>query len=113
MGFGNERIDQRTSAPNEVTLRELMGAMESRPGLTLEEFLLTKMCGRIHPCPKCDKKGYIEESFNAYPPGLPDSSYVYRKGIKLKDCDLCKNYGYTEVKYTPKTEMKVVGYEAE
>lgn len=53
-------------------------------------------------CPKCKGRGYIKVEYNSYPPGFPDSGFVYEAGYKDIECDLCKAFGYTEKKMKPK-----------
>lgn len=45
-------------------------------------------------CPKCEGKGNYSISYNAYPPGLPDSGWVFKQGWKNKTCDICNGEGY-------------------
>lgn len=56
-------------------------------------------------------EGRIKETYNAYPPDLPDSGWVYKEGIRYLDCDLCNNKGYTEREYKTKTKTEIIGYE--
>ena len=53
-------------------------------------------------CPKCNGRGYIKVEYNSYPPGFPDSGFVYEAAYKDVECDLCKAFGYTEKQMKPK-----------
>lgn len=64
-----------------------------------------------YKCPKCEGKGILIETYNAYPTFLPDSGYVYKEGIREIKCDLCNSKGYTEKEYKPKMKTEIIGYE--
>lgn len=53
-------------------------------------------------CPKCNGRGYVKVEYNSYPPGFPDSGFVYEAAYKDVECDLCKAFGYTEKQMKPK-----------
>ena len=73
----------------------------------------TKLKNPGYPCPKCNSRGYIIKKINTYPSGLPDSGWVEQLEDDYIECDLCKGKGYTDIKYKPKVETKVVGYEVD
>lgn len=80
-------------------------------GTTLRE-VLDKMKGNDkHKCPKCKGKGYLVETYNAYPTCLPDSGFVYKEGLREITCDLCEGKGYTNKEYKPKIKTEIIGWE--
>ena len=78
---------------------------------TLKEILNYKTKYYKYECPKCEGKGYIEEKYNAYPDGLPDSGWATDWKTRKVDCEVCNGIGYTENKLEPKYENKLIGYE--
>jgi hypothetical protein len=54
-----------------------------------------------HKCPKCNGRGYIKCTYNAYPSGLPDSGWVYEEAFKDVKCDVCDGIGYTKEEMIP------------
>ena len=82
------------------------------PDTTLKEVLNIVKKNSIL-CPKCCGKGYTVTEYNAYPPNLPVSGWVYQAGYDYQICDICKGYGYTEKEYKPKIKTEIIGYECE
>ena len=60
-------------------------------------------------CPQCGGEGVIQEKYNAYPSGLPDSGWVDDWKTRPVDCPTCRGAGHTEKLLKPVT--KTVGYE--
>ena len=52
-------------------------------------------------CPECKGKGTIQERYNAYPPGLPDSGWVDDWKSRDKTCPLCHGTGAVDKKMKP------------
>lgn len=52
-------------------------------------------------CPQCEGRGVIDETYNAYPPGLPDSGWGYREGHRDVKCPLCDGTGAVPKKMKP------------
>ena len=102
--------------PKDNTL-EVLYSLISQYGdaTTLEDAYLrtVEKVSKRHCCPKCKGNGYLVREYNSYPSGLPDSGWVYKPGYDYYECDLCHGKGYTDKKYVPKTETKVIGYEVE
>lgn len=59
------------------------------------------MAEKPYECPKCHGEGTLEEAYNSYPSGFPDSGWVYEPRTETVECDLCNGEGYTSVKYKP------------
>lgn len=59
-------------------------------------------------CPLCMGVGKIQQKYNAYPSGLPDSGFVDDWKYRNVHCNLCDGLGYTEKQLKPVT--KIVGY---
>lgn len=51
------------------------------------------------------RKGTRISEYNAYPSGLPGSSFVYIPGFKRIECESCKGEGYIK----PKLNQKGIG----
>lgn len=79
--------------------------------ISLQELLWKVQGNYIYEYPKCEGEGQIMHTYNKYPPGLPDSGFVYEKGIKYVDCELCNSRGFTNRQYKPKYKTELVGYE--
>lgn len=62
---------------------------------TLVEIRQSIQGERKYLCPKCNGTGNIIIEYNDYPPGLPDSGFVYRAAYRNVECDLCDGEGYT------------------
>lgn len=69
---------------------------------TLSQLIKIIQGNRIYKCPKCNGEGYIEEEYNGYPEGLPDSGCVYKPAFRKISCDLCDGFGFTEKQYKPR-----------
>ena len=70
--------------------------------LTLNQILEYELNKTPFKCPKCNGCGYVEERYNAYPSGMPDSGWVIDWKYRKVECDLCKGHGYTTTEYVPK-----------
>lgn len=53
-------------------------------------------------CPQCKGSGVIQERYNAYPPGLPDSGWVDDWKYRDKKCPLCHGTGSVDKKMKPR-----------
>lgn len=75
----------------------------------------TRLAATLHEhptwfeCPACKGKGHIEEEYNAYPQGLPDSMFATDMQKRAVTCKVCKGAGATPTEKKPVT--KIVGYE--
>lgn len=102
--------------PKDNTL-EILRSLIAKYGntVTLEDAYLrtVEKTSKRYCCPKCNGNGYLVREYNSYPPGLPDSGCVYEPGYDYSECDLCHGKGYTDKKYVPKTETKIIGYKVE
>lgn len=86
-----------------MKIKDIMRLIDVYGGAcTIEEVLKDIQKDKVFKCPKCNGKGVVTISYNAYPPGLPDSGFV--EDIRYKDieCDLCKGEGYADKLYKPK-----------
>ena len=61
-------------------------------------------------CPKCNGEGVVQEKYNAYPSGLPDSGWVEDWKYRNKACNVCNGKGYTEKKLVPNKKIVIDGY---
>ena len=108
--FGKQDNGSHTTVdPKSVLVLEEMRSRYG--GETSIETILSKLKGnKIHRCPKCHGKGYIEEAYNAYPTNLPDSGWVEDIKYRKIKCDLCGGEGWTEHEYKPITKKVVEGW---
>lgn len=90
---------------------EIKTLIHQHGNITLLE-LLARL-ERPHVCPKCKGLGYERVTYDAYPPGLPDSGWATDIQQKKVDCNICDGHGYTARKLKAKVETKIIGYEEE
>lgn len=79
--------------------------------ISLEEYIQKIKGCRIHRCPKCLGRGYLIETYDAYPSNLPDSGFAQDIQERKVMCDICKGVGYTEKKMVAKRRVIIDGYE--
>lgn len=53
-------------------------------------------------CPNCHGLGVIQERYNAYPSGLPDSGWVVDWQYRDVTCTVCLGRGYNKTRLVPK-----------
>lgn len=66
---------------------------------------------RPYKCPKCEGKGGVNQEYNSYPRGLPDSDWAYQAAFRWIPCSLCEEHGYTKTLKKPIVKTEIVGYE--
>ena len=79
----------------------------------IKEFFLKldkKFCKNHITCPNCQGFGKIEEKYNAYPQGLPDSMWGEKWEYREVECPACKGKGWADHKLEPITETKITGW---
>lgn len=115
LGKGTVNIYEKTSWNGEsygfaTAISKLSTAITRCGDIKLSEYIELLKGDNIHRCPKCGGKGYLLETYDAYPSGLPDSGWAHDYRERKKCCDLCNGDGWTSIKYVEKTKIVSDGF---
>lgn len=93
-----------------TAISKLSSAVTHCGDIKLSEYIELLKGDNIHRCPNCGGTGYLLETYDAYPSGLPDSGWAHDYQQRKKTCDLCKGDGWTKKKYVERTKIVSDGF---
>jgi len=94
-----------------MKIKDIDNLIKEHGNITFQQLKEKLLNDTPHICPKCNGGGFIQEEYNAYPSGYPDSGWVVDMKFKSVPCDICNTKGYTKKLLKPVIETKILRYE--